>query len=124
MPEEQKRNAIKEFNFKKGILVATFSGVFSAAFAFGLDSAAPIKESALKNALQCDTLAESDPVAGATPQELKDLDDRETTSGKVHSGVVLRRINGIKESAARDAVIKSFEEYTDPQLRHVILAIA
>src|SRR5438105_721479 len=27
MPEEQKKNNIKEFNFKKGILVATFSGV-------------------------------------------------------------------------------------------------
>ena len=30
MSEEQKKAAIKEFNFKKGILVATFSGVMSA----------------------------------------------------------------------------------------------
>ena len=29
MPEEQKKASIKEFNFKKGLLVATFSGVMS-----------------------------------------------------------------------------------------------
>jgi L-rhamnose-H+ transport protein len=38
MPEEQKKKAIKEFNFKKGILVATFCGVMSACFAFGLQA--------------------------------------------------------------------------------------
>jgi len=43
MSEEQKRVAIKEFNFKKGILVATFSGVMSACFSFGLDAGKPIK---------------------------------------------------------------------------------
>jgi len=42
MTEEQKKASIKEFNFGKGILVATFSGVFSACFAMGLDAAAPI----------------------------------------------------------------------------------
>jgi len=42
MTEEQKKASIKEFNFGKGILVATFSGVFSACFAFGLDAAEPI----------------------------------------------------------------------------------
>jgi hypothetical protein len=36
MTEAQKRDTVKEFNFKKGILVATFSGVMSACFAFGL----------------------------------------------------------------------------------------
>jgi len=44
MTEEQKKSSIKEFNFFKGILVATFSGVFSACFAMGLDAAAPIAE--------------------------------------------------------------------------------
>jgi L-rhamnose-H+ transport protein len=43
MSEEQKRAAIKEFNFKKGVLVATFSGVMSACFSFGLDAGKPIK---------------------------------------------------------------------------------
>ena len=44
MTEDQKTSSIKEFNFAKGILVATFSGVFSACFAMGLDAAAPIAE--------------------------------------------------------------------------------
>ncbi len=44
MTEDEKKSSIKEFNFFKGILVATFSGVFSACFAMGLDAAAPIAE--------------------------------------------------------------------------------
>jgi len=44
LTEEEKRSSIKEFNFPKGILVATFSGVFSACFAMGLDAAAPLAE--------------------------------------------------------------------------------
>ena len=36
MPEEQKKKAIAEFNFTKGILVATFSGIMSACFSFAL----------------------------------------------------------------------------------------
>jgi len=38
MPAEPKKLAIKEFNFKKGILVATFCGIMSACFAFGLQA--------------------------------------------------------------------------------------
>ena len=44
MSEEQKKATIKEFNFAKGILVATFSGVMSASFAYGLDAATPIAD--------------------------------------------------------------------------------
>lgn len=33
---EERQAAVKEFNFKKGLLVATFSGIMSACFAFGL----------------------------------------------------------------------------------------
>ena len=44
MTEEQKKATIREFNFTKGILVATFSGIMSASFAFGLDAASPIAE--------------------------------------------------------------------------------
>ncbi len=43
MSVEEKRAAIKEFNFKKGLLVATFSGVMSACFSFGLAAGDPIK---------------------------------------------------------------------------------
>jgi L-rhamnose-H+ transport protein len=49
MPEEQKKSSIKEFNFKKGILVATFSGVMSASFSYGLDAGGPIKELAVQH---------------------------------------------------------------------------
>lgn len=36
MDPGQKQKTVKEFNFRKGILVATFSGIMSACFAFGL----------------------------------------------------------------------------------------
>ncbi len=42
LPEEQKQKVVKEFNFTKGILVATFSGIMSACFNFGLTAATPI----------------------------------------------------------------------------------
>jgi L-rhamnose-H+ transport protein len=42
MPEEKKQAAIKEFNFRKGILVATFCGIMSACFAFALQAGKPI----------------------------------------------------------------------------------
>jgi L-rhamnose-H+ transport protein len=43
MSEEQKRASIKEFNLKKGLVVATFSGIMSACFAYGLAAGDPIK---------------------------------------------------------------------------------
>jgi L-rhamnose-H+ transport protein len=42
MPEEEKKKVITEFNFKKGIGVATFSGIMSACFAFALQAGKPI----------------------------------------------------------------------------------
>jgi len=41
---EQKAAAVKEFNFGKGMLLATFSGVMSSCMSFGLTAAEPIKE--------------------------------------------------------------------------------
>jgi len=43
MNREQKLETVREFNFRKGILVATFSGIMSACFSFGLDAGTPIK---------------------------------------------------------------------------------
>ena len=40
----QKRAVIKEFDLKRGLLVAVFSGVMSACFAFGLAAGDPIKQ--------------------------------------------------------------------------------
>jgi L-rhamnose-H+ transport protein len=45
--EDERRATIKEFNFGRGILVATFSGVMSACFAYALDAATPIAEASL-----------------------------------------------------------------------------
>ncbi|HEX4350860.1 MAG TPA: L-rhamnose/proton symporter RhaT [Verrucomicrobiae bacterium] len=47
MPEEQKKKTIKEFNFKKGILVATFCGIMSACFAFALQAGKSINAASL-----------------------------------------------------------------------------
>src|ERR1039457_1007191 len=44
MPEAEKKKAIAEFNFSKGILVATFSGIMSACFSFALTAGNPIGE--------------------------------------------------------------------------------
>jgi L-rhamnose-H+ transport protein len=40
---EQARASIAEFNFRRGVAVAVFSGIMSSCFAFGLDAGAPIR---------------------------------------------------------------------------------
>ena len=47
MSSEDKKKAIAEFSFKKGILVATFSGIMSACFSFGLTAGNPIGEASV-----------------------------------------------------------------------------
>jgi L-rhamnose-H+ transport protein len=47
MSTEQKRAVIKEFNFKKGILLATFSGIMSSCFAYGLDAGVSMNDASL-----------------------------------------------------------------------------
>ena len=47
MSAAEKRVSIKEFHLKKGLIVATFSGVMSACFAYGLAAGDPIKALAL-----------------------------------------------------------------------------
>lgn len=47
LPDAQKKAVIKEFNLKKGLLVATFSGIMSACFSYGLAAGDPIKKIAL-----------------------------------------------------------------------------
>ncbi|HUA57796.1 MAG TPA: L-rhamnose/proton symporter RhaT [Verrucomicrobiae bacterium] len=49
MTAEAKQSVIKEFNLKKGVAVATFSGVMSACFSYGLRAGDPIKELTLKH---------------------------------------------------------------------------
>ena len=49
LSEQQKKEAIKEFDLKRGLLVATFSGVMSACFAYGLAAGDPIKHLTIKH---------------------------------------------------------------------------
>ena len=44
MPESEKKKAIAEFNYKKGILVATFSGIMSSGMAFAITAGNPIAQ--------------------------------------------------------------------------------
>ncbi len=49
MSSEQKQAVIKEFSLKKGLLVATFSGIMSACFSYGLAAGDPIKALAIQH---------------------------------------------------------------------------
>ena len=49
MSAEQKTSVIKEFDLKKGVAVATFSGVMSACFSYGLAAGEPIKALTMKH---------------------------------------------------------------------------
>jgi L-rhamnose-H+ transport protein len=46
LSDEQKKATIKEFSFGKGIFVATFSGIMSSCFSYGLAAGKPIAEMA------------------------------------------------------------------------------
>ncbi len=47
LPEEQKKKAVAEFNFRKGIMVAIFSGLMSSGMSFGLQGGPGIQQLAL-----------------------------------------------------------------------------
>jgi L-rhamnose-H+ transport protein len=47
MPEEEKKKAVAEFNFRKGMMVAVFSGLMSSAMSFGLQGGPEIQKLAL-----------------------------------------------------------------------------
>ncbi|HKV23211.1 MAG TPA: L-rhamnose/proton symporter RhaT [Candidatus Acidoferrum sp.] len=49
MSDQQKRASIEEFDLKKGLAVATFSGIMSACFAYGLAAGDPIKAITLRH---------------------------------------------------------------------------
>lgn len=47
LPEEQKKESIKEFNLAKGLIVATISGILSACFNFGIEAGKPMAAEAV-----------------------------------------------------------------------------
>jgi len=50
LPEEEKKKAVAEYNFRKGLVIAIFSGVMSSGMSFGLQGGAKIEELALATA--------------------------------------------------------------------------
>ena len=52
MPEELKKKAVAEFNFKKGLVTAFVAGVFSSGMNLGLQGAGVIEEAAVKAGAQ------------------------------------------------------------------------
>ncbi len=60
LPEEKKKETIKEFNFVKGLLVAIFAGVMSACMAFGFAAGEPIAKLAVERGAQ--SLWQNNPV--------------------------------------------------------------
>jgi glucose uptake protein GlcU len=75
MDAEQKRKTVKEFNFKKGILVATFSGIMSACFAFGLSAGDKIREITYKVDLVNSAAAEGKTVVRTAEPAAADVDE-------------------------------------------------
>jgi L-rhamnose-H+ transport protein len=47
LPEEEKKKAVAEFNFRKGMSVALFSGIMSAGMAFGLGAGGSMESAAV-----------------------------------------------------------------------------
>lgn len=48
LPEEKKRESIKEFNLVKGLIVCTISGILSACFNYGIEAGSSMAETANK----------------------------------------------------------------------------
>lgn len=46
LPEELKKESIKEFNLTKGLIVCTISGILSACFNYGIEAGGPMAEAA------------------------------------------------------------------------------
>jgi L-rhamnose-H+ transport protein len=46
LPEEKKKESIKEFNLVKGLIVCTISGILSACFNYGIEAGSPMAERA------------------------------------------------------------------------------
>jgi L-rhamnose-H+ transport protein len=58
--EKEKRKIIKEFALTKGLLIAIFSGILSACFAFGLQAGAPVADIAVNHGTK--TIFQNSPV--------------------------------------------------------------
>jgi hypothetical protein len=75
LPEAEKKKAIAEFNFKKGILVATFSGIMSAGFSFGMTAGEPITVLTLRSDYIHAAKTDNVTVKDVTPLDANAADD-------------------------------------------------
>lgn len=44
LPEEKKKESVKEFNLKKGLIICILSGILSAGFNYGIEAGAPLAD--------------------------------------------------------------------------------
>ncbi|HOW17694.1 MAG TPA: L-rhamnose/proton symporter RhaT [Phycisphaerae bacterium] len=72
LPEEEKKKAVAEYNFRKGILVAIFSGLMSSAMSFGLQGG-PITAYKAQFGSQTRVLEAEDHVQAQVPEQLAGL---------------------------------------------------
>ena len=61
LPEEEKKKAVAEFDFKKGMVVAVISGVCSACMNLGLQSGGEIEKAACSAAVKAGVISEGAP---------------------------------------------------------------
>ena len=62
MSEEERRQAIKEFALKKGLIIAVFAGIMSACFSFGLAAGKPIGDLAIGSKFNTNPLYHDNPI--------------------------------------------------------------
>ena len=60
LPEEEKKKAVAEFDFRKGMVVAVISGVCSACMNFGLQSGGAIEQAAYEAAIKAGAIRPGD----------------------------------------------------------------
>jgi L-rhamnose-H+ transport protein len=62
LSDEERRQAIKEFALKKGLIIAVFAGIMSACFSFGLEAGKPIGDLATGVKYNTNSLFHDNPV--------------------------------------------------------------
>jgi L-rhamnose-H+ transport protein len=62
LSEEERRQAVKEFALKKGLIIAIFAGVMSACFSFGLEAGKPIGDLAIGDIFKTNPLFHDNPI--------------------------------------------------------------
>jgi L-rhamnose-H+ transport protein len=62
LSEDERRQAVKEFALKKGLIIAIFAGVMSACFSFGLEAGKPIGDLAIGDIYKTNPLFHDNPI--------------------------------------------------------------